>query len=285
MFFTKYLRLLKFNKTYIFYAFAYGLFSLVLPLGTQFLVNNLALAGIWANTVSFLVIFSTLIILAMVFKHTQLILVEYLQRDIFVREIKKWRHLKDAQNSHYYFEIYTLLKSFAKTYPDLIDMLLISLFGFLTIIIFHPAFLVLPIVTGMTIYFIHRSFGPAYKSSIEESNVKYGIYDQLSSDKGPSAIKTYEYLLARNAHFRYIRKISIKMTALYAFGVIYVLAVGAFLIHANQLSVGQLVAAELITTGIMGSLSKLPNSLESLYDFETSHYKIEKALRGELENH
>lgn len=285
MFFTKYLRLLKFNKTYIFYAFAYGLFSLVIPLGTQFLVNNLALAGIWANTLSFLVIFSTLIVIAMIFKHTQLILVEYLQRDIFVREIKKWRHLEDSHNSHYYFEIYTLLKSFSKTYPDLIDMLLISLFGFLTIIIFHPAFLVLPIVTGLVIYLIHRSFGPAYKTSIEESNVKYAIYDQLSGEKGPSAIKTYEYLLARSEHFRYVRKISFKMTALYAFGVIYVLAVGAFLIHSNQLSVGQLVAAELITTGIMTSLSKLPNSLESLYDFETSHYKIEKALRGELENH
>ena len=285
MYFSKYLKILRFHKTYIFYAFAYGLSTLVIPLGTQFLVNNLALAGIWANTVSFLTIIAVIIALCQVFRHSLVILNEYLQREIFVNEIKKWRHLQHKENSHYYFEIYTLLKSFAKSYPDLIDMSLVSIFGLCTLVIFHPAFIVLPIVMGLTVWTIKRNFRPAYESSILESNVKYAIYDEISNGKGPLQSITYDYLAARHVHFNYVRKHSFKMSALFAFCIFYVLGIGSYLINASQLSVGQLVAAELIVSGIMGSLVKLPDTLESLYDFETSYYKIQKALRGLVEGH
>lgn len=283
MYFTKYLRHLKHHRLYIFYAFASGISTLIIPLGSQFLVNNLALAGIWANTVSFLVIIGSVLALSQVFRHTQVILVEFIQREIFVHEIKRWRHLKDTGHSHYYFEIYTLLKAFAKSYTDIIDMFLITAFGMCTIVIFHPAFLLLPLLTGLTIYLIHRIFIPAYRTSIEESNVKYEIYDHIVEGGGPSARMTYDYLVARDTHFYFVRGISFKISILFAFAIIYVLAMGSYLIHLNQLSVGQLVAAELIVSGIMVSLSKLPSSLESLYDFETSHYKIEKAMRGPIE--
>jgi putative ABC transport system ATP-binding protein len=285
MYFTKYLRVLRLNKPYVFYALAYGLSTLVIPLGSQFLVNNLALAGIWGNTVSFLTIIAVIIALCHIFRHSMVILNEYLQREIFVAEIKRWRQLQNTENSHYYFEIYTLLKSFAKTYPDLIDMILITFFGLCTLIIFHPAFIVLPIVIGLTIWTIKRNFRPAYESSIAESDVKYAIYDEISLGKGPLQSITYDYLSARNLHFNYVRKHSFKMSVLFAFCIFYVLGIGSYLIHLSQLSVGQLVAAELIVSGIMSSLVKLPDALESLYDFETSFYKIQKALRGPIEAH
>lgn len=285
MYFTRYLRRLKFHRTYIYYSFAFGFSTLIIPLSSQFLVNNLALAGIWANTISFLTIIGIILALAQIFKHTQVILSEYLQREIFIHEIKKWRNLEDSSNSHYYFEIYSLLKAFSKSYANIIDMILVTFFGMGTIVIFHPAFLVLPLVTFITMYLIRRVFMPAYRSSIEESNVKYEIYDLLAAGKSPDHESVYRYLSARDTHFGYIRGISLKMTILYAFGVFYVLAVGAFLIEQDQLSVGQLVAAELIVSGIMQSLMKLPNALESLYDFETSHFKIEKALKGSHEEH
>jgi hypothetical protein len=285
MYFTRSIRRLKFHKTYIFYSFAYGLSTLIIPLSSQFLVNNLALAGIWANTISFLTIIGVILGLAQIFKHTQVILVEYLQREIVVYEMMKWRNLKDSGHSHYYFEIFNLLKSFSKSYANIIDMGLVTVFGMSTIVIFHPAFLVLPIVTGITMYFIRRVFHPAYKTSIDESNVKYEIYDQLTQGVSPNHQTIYNYLGVRDHHFKFIRGISFKMTILYAFSLFYVLAIGAYLIEQDQLSVGQLVAAELIVSGIMQSLMKLPNSLEALYDYETSHFKIEKALRGTVEDH
>lgn len=278
MYFTRYLRRLKFHKTYIFYALAYGLSTLIIPLSTQFLVNNLALAGIWANTVTFLTIIGGILAITQIFRHTQVVLIEYLQREIFVHEIKKWRELENAENSHYYFEIYGLLKSYAKTYADLVDMILATFFGMCTIVIFHPAFLILPILLGVLLYLVKRVFAPAYRTSIAESDVKYAIYDLLADGRIPTHQATYAYLGARDVHFAFVRGISFKVNILYAFSLFYILAVGAYLIELDQLSVGQLVAAELIVSGIMQSLLKLPSSLESLYDFETSHYKIGKAL-------
>ena len=281
MYFLKYLKFLKLHRTFVFYAVAYGLSSLIIPLGAQFLVNNLALAGIWANIVSFLSVIGFLLVLAQVLKHTQVILVEYLQREIFHTEIKRWRHLCNPTYSHYYFEIYNMLKSFSKSYSDIIDIGLIASFGLMTIVVFHPAFIILPVVIAVVLWLIKRSFKSAYETSIVESDQKYLLYDELVADTGPSEELIQNYLGARDDHFVYIRKISFRISALHAFSQFYVLVVGCYLIQIKQLSVGQLVAAEIIISGLMTSLLKLPNSMEALYDFETSHYKIEKALRKE----
>jgi hypothetical protein len=48
-------------------------------------------------------------------------------------------------------------------------------------------------------------------------------------------------------------------------------------VEATELSIGQLVSAEIILTNILISMQKLPDALENMYDFETSIYKINKA--------
>lgn len=280
MYFTQYLRRLKYNKTYIGYALAVGLTSLVIPLGTQFLVNNLALAGIWANTLSFLLIIGIILALSQVFRHTMVILLESLQREIFTGELNRWRDLTVTKNSPYYFEIHNMLKSFSKTYVDLIDLVLVSIFGLAVIVTFHPIFIILVIFFALLGLYVKKKFHSAYKTSIAESNVKYDIYFSIAAGIAPTHPMTFEYLKQRDHHFKYIRRISFWLSVLHAGSMFFILAVGAWLIEIDQLSVGQLVASELIITGIMTSAQKLPNALEALYDFETSHYKINNALRG-----
>lgn len=187
--------------------------------------------------------------------------------------------MHDCGHTHYYFEIFTLMKSFSKTYGDLIEMCLVIFFGMMTVIVFHPAFIVLPVVMFFVFFLFYRSYKPALETSLEESNRKYEIYDLLCDERSKMTMASLDYLRDRDKHFFYIRRISFRVSFLYIFGSMYTLGMGSFLIHLEQLSVGQLVAAELIITGIMISLLKLPGSLESLYDFETSHIKIEKALR------
>ena len=281
MYFIKYLKNLKLHRLYIYYAIAYGFSTLIIPLGAQFLVNNLALAGIWANIVTFVSVIGFFLVIAQILKHTEVILVEYLQREIFLTEIKRWRHLANPKYSHYYFEIYNLLKAFSKSYSNLIDIGLIATFGLLTIVVFHPAFLILPLVIALVLFLIKRSFKSAYETSILESDQKYRLYDELVADNGPCELLIHNYLDARDDHFVYIRRISFRISALHAFSQFYVLVVGCYLIQIKQLSVGQLIAAEIIISGVMAALLKLPNSLEALFDFETSHYKIEKALQKE----
>lgn len=270
---------LKYHRTYLAYAVAYGLTALVIPLGTSFLVNNLVLAKIWANTVSFLLIIGMILGFSQVFRHTMVILVEALQREIYVHELNRWRDLTTTRNSPYYFEIYTLMKTFSSAYVDIVDIILVTVFGLTVIVVFHPMFLILVLLFIVLAWYIRKNIIPAFKTSIHESNVKYAIYYDIAKGIAPSGARTFEYLEARDQHYAYIRRSSKWFSVLHVIMLMFVLAAGSWLITIDQLSVGQLVAAELIISGIMAALQKLPKTLESLYDFETSHYKIRYALK------
>lgn len=277
------MRALEWSKSYVFYAIAYGLSSLILPLGVQFLVNNLALSGIFFNTISFLVLISLGLVISQIIRHSQVILIEFLQREVFIKEMKRWNDFNNMKYSHYYFEVLNVLKSFSKSYASLIEMALVMVFGISTIIIFHPAFIVLAIIIVFTIHQIYSSSDLAIKSSILESNEKYKIYDKIASGDGINDENINLYLSSRDNHFYFTRRNSFKISLLAILVQIILLGLGCYLIFTNQLSVGQLVSAELIISGITVSLLKLPQTLESVYDYETSQYKIAGVMKGSHE--
>ena len=276
------LKVLRLNRKFIFYSAAYGVSSLIIPLGVQYLVNNLSLSAIWLNIVSFIFIVGALLVFASMVKHSQVILIESLQREIFVFEINRWKMIKTKEYAHYYFEVAGLLKSFSKAYSHLVELFLMVLFGVTTIILFHPAFIVLAIFIGLTILSIFRTFSPSIESSIIESNEKYSIFDTLSSGQVIEEAQIDAYLVAREGHFKFTRMNSFKISILAVASQVLLLGLGSYFIKNNQLSVGQLVSAEIIVSGILFSLIKLPQTLESVFDFETGQKKIAKALKGHL---
>jgi putative ABC transport system ATP-binding protein len=148
---------------------------------------------------------------------------------------------------------------------------------------FHPAFLILAIITGLTLYQIRESTKPAIESSIEESNQKYELFRlaKTATNIGPTEINNY--LANRHEKFRFISSNTIKIFILFVVGQLLLLGGGSWLIHINQLSIGQLVSAEIIFSGITVSLNKLPSALEALYEFETNIYKLVKAKGEENE--
>lgn len=275
------IRLLHSHKTYVYYSLAYGLSTLIVPLGVQFLVNNLALSGLWLNISAFIIFIVIGLVVSQVIKHSQLIIVESLQREIFCIEINQWKNFNRKDYSHYYFEVLNLLKSFSKSYSNLIELGLVMVFGFSTIVMFHPMFLPIVIVIILTIFQIYRSSFSALVSSIKESDEKYKIYDIVQSESQIQDSDLQSFLEARDAHFSFVRKNSFKISALVVIVQAFLLLVGCYLIKINQLSVGQLVSAEIIISGIFIPLSKLPLTLEAVYDYETSKYKITKAMGGQ----
>jgi hypothetical protein len=268
------------HKTYVIYSLLYGLSTLIIPLGVQFLVNNLALSGLWLNISFFIsfIIFS--LFFSQVIKHSQVILLESLQREIFCLEVLRWKNLSSTKYSHYFFEIFSLLKSFSKSYSSLIEIALVIVFGISTIVLFHPLFLIMAFIIFSVIFQIVKSSAPALESSISESDEKYKVYDLIKEGKDFETKDIKNYLLARDNHFGFIRLNSLKMSSLTVITQAIVLALGCYLIKINELSVGQLVSAEIIISGIFSSLSKFPQILEAVYDYETSIYKLDKAHKG-----
>lgn len=268
------------SRKYIFYAIIYGLSSLIIPLTTQYLVNNLALSGILSNTLTFLVLLSAALILSQVFKYSQVILNEYMQREIFFHEIKSWGKEGQNKQSPYFFEIFNMMKAFASSFSHLVELALLLVFGLLLILVFHPLFIVLLFILVASVWWIFASWNEAVDTSLKESEQKYILFKQKASGETLSESNIEDYLVERHHHFQYIKRNKFNVSVTFIVSQLFLIGIGIYLIEKNQLSVGQLVSAEIVLSGILSSLSKLPKTIESLYDYETSRVKIKGALEG-----
>ncbi len=266
------------SKRYIVIAILFGLSTLIIPFATQYLVNSLALSSLVGNTVIFLVLLLVFLSLSQVLRYGQFILLEYLQREIFISEARRWVETVRAQKSHYMLEIQAVMKSFSLSFSHLVELGLSILFGFLVIMSLHPAFLVLPLLTAGTIWLVFSSWRPALASSVKESDEKYKMVENKFEGNNLSDGDFADFLGARDAHFFFIRRATIIVSSAFVISQLILLGLGIVFIESEELSVGQLVAAEIILTGIMVSVTKLPKTMESLYDLETSMIKLEKAL-------
>lgn len=264
-------------KKYILYSVLYGFTTLIVPLSVQFLVNNLALSGLWINIFGFILIIGAGLTISLLLRYSQIVLNENLQRELFLSEISKWKGEIDEKNRPHFIEIFFAIKSFSKSFTSLIEIFLVTSFGVLFMFTFHPAFIFLGVITALTLYQIRESTKPAIESSIEESNQKYELFRlaKEGSEIGPKEIENY--LDNRHEKFKFISNNTIKIFILFVVGQLLLLGGGSWLIQMNQLSIGQLVSAEIIFSGITVSLNKLPSALESLYEYETSIYKLVKS--------
>lgn len=265
------------NRKYIFYSIIYGLSTLILPLAIQFLVNNLALAGIWVNIVVFMIIIGAGLCLSLVIKYCQVVLVEFLKRELFVMTAQDWKENIKEKYRPYFIEKFFLMKTFTKSYTILVETALITIFGLLMIVIFHPAFIILPILIFAVLYQVNQSTRPAIEASIKLSDEKYFLFDNALHNILPDTPSVENYLVARDKRFRFIRVNTIKFSILYIVCQLLLLGGGAWMIETAQLSIGQLVSAEIILSNILLSMVKVPEALEGMYDFETSIYKMNKA--------
>jgi hypothetical protein len=266
------------HKLYIIFSLAYGISTLILPFGIQFLVNKLAISGLWSNIIVFIVLIIVALIISHAIKHSQMLILETLKREIFCFELEKWKRFDVSGNSIYYFEIFNLMKSFSICYANLIEMVLVTLFGLFSIITFHPYFILLVIIIVSILFYIYKSSNLEINSALKESNQKYEIFDQIILGNKLDESHFKGFLEARDEHFSFVRSNSLNVSFMSILVQSVFLILGCYLISINQLSIGQLVSAEIILTGILNSLSNLPKTIEDSNFYAVSRLKIEKAL-------
>jgi putative ABC transport system ATP-binding protein len=85
-----------------------------------------------------------------------------------------------------------------------------------------------------------------------------------------------KYIQSRREHFRIlVRQVAFAMM-MQAVAATVLLGLGGYLVIDGQMTLGQLVAAELIVTVILGSFAKIGKDLESFYDLLASVDKLGK---------
>ncbi len=289
--------------TVVLFAFVSGVLGLATPLAVESLVNTVA----WGNYVQPLFILSILLFGFLAFagllKLLQVIVAEILQRRIFVRIIGDLANrFPLAQRSaiadehppelaNRYFDIMTIQKSVASLILDGISIVLQAAIGLVLLAFYHPYLLGFDIVLLFLMTFVTYILGRgAVKTAIEESRIKYRIGHWMQDIISfPTAFRlhggtdyaidhtnrlTVEYLADRRLHF-------VVLSRQYAFALILLavastalLGVGGWLVIRGELTLGQLVASELVVTAIVSAFAKIGKSLETYYDLLAAMDKV-----------
>ncbi|MBS1990802.1 MAG: ATP-binding cassette domain-containing protein [Cyanobacteria bacterium SZAS LIN-3] len=295
------------DKRDLFVLFTYtliiGFISLAVPLAAQALVNTIA-AGIFLQP---LIVLALLVLSGLVFSSVlrvmKLCLVENLEQRIFARitlllseripEIKAAaltdEYMPELINR--FFDVVNVQKAWGKLLLEMPTALLQVFVGLLLMAFYSPFLLAFDLLIILFITFATAVLGiGGLKTSIAESVRKYQLAQWLE-DMGrcQTSMKTdgssqylnqrtdnilMDYLGARRAHFAVLFRQALGTYLFQALASAGILAVGGWLVINRQLTLGQLVAAEIVVLTVLAALEKLIRNCDTFYDLLTGLHKV-----------
>jgi ABC-type bacteriocin/lantibiotic exporter with double-glycine peptidase domain len=280
-----------------------GGLALASPLAVEALVNTVA----FSQFVQPLFVLSLMLLIFLglggVVRLVQIWVVELLQRRFFVRAVEDlayrlprvpssvWREKYGPETANRFFDVVTVQKATATLLLDGIAILLQTLIG-MVVLGFYHTFLIgfsLALLAGMAITIFALGAG-GIRTAIKESKAKYGTAAWLQelarhpvlfrSSRGAGYAfdradgLAVEWLHYRGDQFGVVLRQSAFAIALQAIALTALLGLGGWLVIQGQLSLGQLVAAELIIATIVGAFAKFGKHIESFYDLMAGTDKI-----------
>jgi ABC-type bacteriocin/lantibiotic exporter with double-glycine peptidase domain len=276
----------------VLYGLAVGLFSLVVPVATQALVNTAAFGTLLQPMLILAVLVFGMLTGAGVMRVLQVVVAERLQQRLFARMAVEIAHRlsrarldthRSPELVNRFFDVMTLQKSTAFIFLDGAALVLQALSGLVLLALYHPYLLLFDLLLLASMTFVLVVLGRnAVRTSIAESYAKYAVVAWLEElARAPLAFRLVggdrlalqqtdraadEYVARRQAHFRVVLRQVIGTLAIQALASGILLGLGGWLVVNQQLTLGQLVAAELIVTPVVGTFSKFGKYLEALYD-------------------
>ncbi|MEW9799409.1 ABC transporter transmembrane domain-containing protein [Alteromonas sp. CYL-A6] len=290
------------------YGLAIGLMTLAVPIAVQTLINSIAnIASTRAVIVLALVLFFTLF-MSGVFSALRTWVMELYERRVYAR-LTADLSLKTIMAPHSffegrrnttitqrYFDIMILQKNVPALFVDGFALVLQMLVGFTLVSFYHPALFVFNVIIVMVMYLIWRLWGPgAKRTAVALSHAKYDTAKWLNDIAGAHEFfkssrhldyagrntdhYIHNYIDTHKAHFRFTFSQTIMFLVLYAAASAALLGVGGWLVVRGQLSIGQLVAAELIMSAVFLGLSRFSQYLKLYYQLYGAAEKIGAALQ------
>lgn len=285
------------------YAVATGLLSLVVPVTVQSLVNTVAFTALFQPLVVLTVLVLAALGLTGLLNTLQYQVVETLNQRFFVRATgEAMRRLVRADPSHpdqgagpdlinRFLDVALVQKACSTLLLDGVSVVLQAIVALVLLAFYHPALLAFDAILVAFIAVILFGLGRrGSETSIKESKAKYAVVDALSQVarssslfKSPAGIAfasrraenlARAYVEARKKHFRIVRRQVAASFGLQALATAGLLGLGGKLVIDGQLTLGQLVAAELAVTAVLTSVSKLGKYLENYYDLVAAVDKV-----------
>ena len=294
-------------STLVLYAVVVGFLSLAVPAAVQTLVNTVAFGTVLQPLVVLTLILFICLALSGFLRVLQFYAVEILERRIFVRatldvaarlprvddHLRRKYDMPELVNR--FFDVITVQKSASILLLDALELALQTLMGMILLAIYHPLLLVLDVVIILALLFVLFVLGRgSTRTALEESDAKYAVAAWLEdvaaqpevfrSTRGAQAALeranglTTRWLDRRSEHFRVVMRQFIGGVGIQVVATTLVLGLGGWLVLSEQLTLGQLVASELIVTLVVAGIAKLGKHLGTLYDLLAGTAKLGKLV-------
>lgn len=291
----------------VLFSLCVSVLSLIIPIAIQTIVNTLAFSSLKQPLFILVVTVIFVLGLAGIIRLCQIMIVENIQQtfftDIALRFAKLLPRLKirelDAHRGpeiiNRFFEVIPIQKTLSILLIYLIELGIQAITSFILLAFYHPYLLILDGI--LTIFFMLALMIPyrkAMESALGESDYKHKMVAWLEeylhcvnlvkfNDNDGFLLKKVDdnikkYLQYRTVHFNQIVKHFLAFYSIYIFANVALLGIGGYLVLIQQLTLGQLVASEIVLNALVYSFLRICYHLRDLYALAASSSKINSVL-------
>jgi putative ABC transport system ATP-binding protein len=298
-FFRIFFEILKPESSFYWLAAVYGvgisLLSLATPISVQMLINTIANTALTAPLVMLsLTLFGLLLISSLLYA-LRIHLMEVFARRFYARMVAEislisvyaqnpfFGDIKASSLFNRYFDVVYVQTLIPILFIGGFTVLLQIAVGFVLVSLYHPYFLGFTLVMIAMIWVIWLTWGArALRTGVDLSHAKHKtaawlqtIGDSNGFFKSQRRIDyvldktddfTRDYISHRKRHFRHLFSQTIAFLFMYAAASAALLGLGGYLVIENQLTLGQLVAAELVLSAAFLGVAQLGSYIGYFYD-------------------
>ena len=282
------------------YAVAVGIFSLIIPLTVQELVNTFAFAVSSVMVATLVGIMAVILLLMGVFRILQFYATEMLERRVFVRvtlalaqvlpRFKEAAFRSDSISR--FFETVFIQRALSSLLVDLTNVVVGGFIGMTLLAFYHPYFLVFDFgLLGAVGLMVLLGKG-GLMTTLHMSEAKYQAFhwfqevaDNLLHFKATSASTLIlgkadacatAYVNARQSRFRVLLRQYIGSLSLQVMLHTGLLGTAGWLLGKGELTLGQLVAAEVIVASLLLNLDSVVKRAYLVYYFFTALTELDQ---------
>lgn len=280
-----------------------GILMLSVPITAQQLVRTVTFATLYQPIVVLSLILLGLLGFVAALQTLQAYVAELIQRRLFIRVAgsvarhlprvtpQTWQHMHVPEVMNRFLDIVVIQKVVASLLVDGIGIVLTTVIGMSVMAFYHPFLLGYDVVLlgflALVVFGIGRR---GVQTAILESKAKYSVLAWLESiAQAPSIFRSFgvdalasdradvlcaQYLQQRRAHFRILLRQVVMILFIQVVATTALLGLGGYLVLQEQLTLGQLVAAELMVAMIVASFAKLGKHIEGWYDLLAAVDKV-----------
>ena len=276
------------------YAAAVGVFSLIIPLTVQELVNTFAFSVSPIMVVTIVGIMGGILLFVGIFKVLQFYATDILERRVFVRvtlalakllpRYQEDRFRSDSMSR--FFETVFLQRALSSLLVDFINVLIGGMIGMTLLALYHPYFVIFDVVLLGSVVLIGFLGKGGLRATLSMSEAKYSVFhwfqevaDNLlhfkATNSSPFILRNADalaadYVYARQSRFRILVRQYIGSLVLQVVLHTGLLGTAGWLLSQGELTLGQLVAAEVIVASLLLNLDSVVKRMYVVFYFLTA---------------